>query len=264
MTALHPVHPSQPHPRCPCYPPRVTIDFAQFTYPPYDAPLAEAWGARYESLYILLHPFICVPDALAWRATQQYPTDSQIQAHGTKSAWTEVAAQSNLAHCARLNQALLTSIGSLTDERDDASARTLKQFLESSPLWMPTEGRFEPLLHADFLAAFAAAGHSQLIHVPEFPATDPVTRISITDLHQQTEKFPARGSLVAPDASFLFTVDWDSFFTLFYGPRAFLTEIVRARRMEGFFASASTEHFWFHYAFGCSIVTISPELWQPA
>jgi hypothetical protein len=243
----------------------VKIDnFEDFTYPPYDAPLAEAYGGHYEALYVLLHPFIRVPDALSWRATQQYPTDAQIQAYGAKCTWTEVAAESGLAHCARLNQALLTSIGSLTDERDDASARTLQQFLESSPLWMPTEGRFEPLLHADFLAAFAAAGHSELIHVPEFPTTDPIRHIPIASLQQQREKFPARASLVAPDASFLFTNDWDSFFTLFYGPRAFVTEVVRQRRLEGFFASASTEHFWFHYAFGCSIVTISPEIWQPA
>ena len=239
-------------------------DFAQFTYPPYDAPLAEAYGARYEALYIVLHPFIRVPDSLAWRATHSYPTDDQIQAHGAKCSWTEVAAQSTLAHCARLNQALLTSIGSLTDERDDDSARTLQHYLQSSLLWMPTEGRFEPLLHDDFLAAFAAAGHSQLVHVPEFPATDPIDTLPLADLAGQRKKFPSRGSLVAPDASFLFTNDWDSFFTLFYGPRAFLTEIVRQCHLEGFFASASTEHFWFHYAFGCSIVTISPELWQPA
>lgn len=262
MTALRPVHPSQPQSRPPCYP--APVNFEDFTYPPCDAPLAEAWGARYESCYILLHPFIRVPESLAWRATRQYPTDSQIQAHGTKCTWTEVAAESGLSHCARLNQALLTSIGSLTDERDDASARTLQQFLESSPLWMPTEGRFEPLLHTGFLAAFAAAGQSEIVHVPEFPATDPITRIPIAALQQQQEKFPTRGSLVAPDASFLFTVDWDSFFTLFYGPRAFVTEVVRQRRLEGFFASASTEHLWFRYAFGCSIVTISPGLWQPA
>jgi hypothetical protein len=237
---------------------------ASLIYPPYDAPLAEAYGGRYESVYILPHPFVRVPDALAWKATQQYPGDGEIARTGTKCAWAEVVRETGLGTFARLNQALLTSIGSLAAElRDNAAHERLKSYLESGSVWMPGEGRFEPLLQADLLAAFTAAGHEELVFVPEFPNADPVERLSIHRLQEGSVPFPARGTLAAPDASFLFTVDWDSFFTLFYGPRAVVAEVVRTRGLEGFFATPITEHFWFNYAMGCSIVTLSPELGQP-
>jgi hypothetical protein len=161
-----------------------------------------------------------------------------------------------------LNQALLTSIRSIGDELCDfAASSVLQGALTSGSVWMPTEGRFEPLLHADLLDAFEFAGKEKLIHVPEFPQSEPVTEMDVARLKNGQEPFPNRGSLVAPDASFLFTVDWDSFFTLFYGPRAFVSEVVRRRNLEGFFANPKTDHFWFNYSMGCCVVTLSPEDW---
>jgi Protein of unknown function (DUF2711) len=241
------------------------VQFADFVYPNYELPLLDAYDHRFESVYILLHPFIHVPDDMSWRVTRQYPTDEQILAHGAKHSWTETAAHIGLSNCARLNQALLTASGSLVDYLCDQPARNaLQQFLQAEPIWMPGPGAFEPLLHADFLAAFEAAGHDELIFVPEFPSADSIQRLPIADLIQRTEPFPNHGSLVAPDASFLFTVDWDSFFTLFYGPRAFVQQCARTHRLEGFFAAPTTEHSWFNYNMGCATVTVSPEDWYQA
>jgi len=238
------------------------VQVESFVYPPYDAPLIEAYGARFESACVILHPFVGVPGHLAWKTTKQYPSDEQIVSLGAKCTWAHVAAQTGLGTLAKLNQALLTSIRSFKDEFCDFTASdTLNGFLESTPVWMPGEGRFEPLLQNDFLAAFTTAGHDELVFVPEFPSVDPVQHIDIRKLATREVAFPSRGTLVAPDASFLLTVDWDSFFTLFYGSHAFLTQVASQRQLEGFFATPTTEHRWFNYALGCSIVTISPEAW---
>ena len=248
-------------PRFPCY--SSSVQPEQFTYPPYDIPLVEAWDGQFEAVFILLHPFVRVPDSLAWSATQTYPSDAQILTRGQKCPWSDVAAQTGLITCARLNQALLTSIGSLSDHLADPAAREkLQTFLQSQPIWMPVEGRFEPLLHSDLLQVFAAAGANQITCVPEFPDTDPVTTLSISDLATRSAAFPSRGTLLAPDQSFLFTVDWDSFFTLFYGRRSFMTSVASALNLEGFFATPNTEHAWYNYSFGCATVTLSPEHWQ--
>ena len=239
-----------------------------FVYPPYTIPLADAYDGRFEAVYIVLHPFLRVPTSLAWATTRRYPDDAQIAAHATKYPWTSVGANTGLSSCARLNQALLTSIGSLTDHLADPDGRdALQRFLRSQPVWMPVEGNFPPLLHADFLHAFTSAGLRELIYVPEFPNpavpnTDSVVTFSIEVLRNGSIPFPACGTLLAPDQSFLFTVDWDSFFTLFYGPRAFLSQIAAERHLEGFFATAITEHAWFNYSMGCATVTLSPEHWQ--
>ncbi len=223
----------------------------------------EAYGGRFESAFILLHPFIHVPDSLAWKTTRQYPSDEQIVAHGIRYAWTTVAAQTDLDSCARVNQALLASIGSLEgDLADPASREVLQNYLQANPIWMPAEGRFEPLLRPGILQTFAEAGAEEVIFIPEFPASDPVARLPLNGLRHGSIPFPVIGTLLAPDESFLFTVDWDSFFTLFYGPRAFITEIASRLNLEGFFATANTDHAWFNYSLGCATITISPEDWQ--
>jgi hypothetical protein len=237
----------------------------EFTYPPYSSPLLEAYAGLFESVFVVLHPFVRVPSSLAWSVARQYPGDAQIRAQGAKVPWTDVAAQTGLANCARVHQALLTSIGSLSDHLADPAGRdALKSFLESQPIWMPVEGRFEPLLQSDLLHAFVAAQAEELIFVPEFPQSDPVVTLPTAGLGEGSVPFPSRGTLLAPDHSFLFTVDWDSFFTLFYGSRSFITRVAAARNLEGFFASPNTEHAWFNYSFGCATVTISPEHWQTA
>jgi hypothetical protein len=234
----------------------------RYVYPAINEPLLEAYGGSFESAYILLHPFVRVPQELSWSVTRQYPDNATIRARGSKCAWSEAARGAGIRNCAAMSQALLTSIGSIDEflhDRDSASR--LQRFLQQSPIWMPTEGRFEPLLQADLLATFRTAGHSELIHVPEFPDREPVESIPIDALLQNQEKIPERGTLLAPDASFLFTVDWDSFFTLFYGPREFIRQIARSRNLEGFFAEKETEHFWFNWKMGCATCTVSPEGW---
>ena len=235
----------------------------QFTYPPYSVPLVEAYDSRFEAAFIVLHPFIRVAEAMAWKATGQYPTDQQILAAGAKLRWTEAMATTGLGSCARMNQALLTSIGAVREHlADPDGVKSLQKLLENEPVWMPTEGRFEPLLHRDLLYAFQAAGAGELIFVPEFPAADPIVRLDVAGLRDGSIPFPVRGTLLAPDAKFLFTVDWDSFFTMFYGRREFIRQVAGALDLEGFFATPNTEHAWFNYTFGCATVTLSPEHWQ--
>jgi hypothetical protein len=222
----------------------------------------DAYGHRFESVYVILHPFVGVPEHLAWKATKQYPSDEQILNAGANYSWASAAAQTGIRTCDKMNQALLTSIGSLDDEFCDFPASdALQGFLQSSSVWMPSEGRFEPLLQKDFLDAFEAAGQDELVFVPEFPKADPIQRLSAQKLRNREEAFPARGTLAAPDGSFLFTVDWDSFFTLFYGPLDFVTEVVRRNLLEGFFATPTTEHSWYNYSLGCCVVTMAPDGW---
>jgi hypothetical protein len=236
--------------------------FEDYVYPSCETPLIEAYERRFESVYVILHPFIRMPAEFSWRATQHYPGDADILAYGVKYPWSQVAAQTGIGACARLNQALLTSTGAVAGHLADFHARDkLQSFLQSSRVWMPVEGRFEPLLQSDLLHAFRAAGQDELIYVPEFPQRDPVQPLSIAELEARALPFPACGSLLAADESFLFTVDWDSFFTLFYGPRAFVEKIVRERDIEGFFAGLATEHAWFNYSLGCATITLSPEHW---
>ena len=241
------------------------VEAERFVYPPYDAALLEAYGGRFESVFVLLHPFVRVPEDLAWKVTKQYPSDEQILRLGEKCTWATVAERTGVRECWRLSQALLTTTRSIADELCDfKAAEAVKNFVTAEPVWMPGAGAFEPLLQMDFLSAFETDGQEELIFVPEFPHADPVQRLNVARLKAREEVFPERGSLVAPDKSFLLTVDWDSYFTLFYGLRDFVSEVVRRRKLEGFFAEPTTEHFWFNYSLGCCVVTMAPDGWTVA
>ena len=76
------------------------VDYESLVYPPHDAPLMEAYGGRYEYLYVILHPFVGVPDELAWKATKNYPDDEQIVRVGAKYPWSQVAAHTGMSTCA--------------------------------------------------------------------------------------------------------------------------------------------------------------------
>ena len=235
----------------------------QFVYPSYGTPLIEAYDGRFEAVFIILHPFIRVPEELSWSVTRKYPSDKEIVAQGSPYSWTEARSETGLASCARLNQALLTATGSLTGEFTDREGKdAIQKFLQSHPIWMPAQGRFEPLLQSNLLNIFTSARSMELVHVPESPKAQPVARFALADLLDGSTAFPTGGTLLAPDQSFLFTVEWDSFFTLFYGSRVFLVQMARELQLEGFFASANTDHAWFNYSMGCATVTLSPEHWQ--
>jgi hypothetical protein len=64
------------------YAPRVRED--EFTYPPYGLPLVEAYDGCFEAVFVVLHPFIGVPERLSWTVTNQYPTDVDIVAQGSR------------------------------------------------------------------------------------------------------------------------------------------------------------------------------------
>lgn len=223
----------------------------------------EAYGGRFEAVFILLHPFFRVPEYLSWQKTGKYPADDEIAALGMKCGWLEILPQVGMRSCAELNRALLSSIGALPQELSDgAGAKRVEKFLRSNAVWMPVEGRFEPLLQPDFLRIFEIDRKEDLVFVPEFPESQPAVRLSVNELRDGSAPFPTCGTLAAADGSFLLTVDWDSFFTLFYGRREFLKETARALKLEGFFATANTDHAWWNYSMGCATVTVSPEDWQ--
>ena len=234
-----------------------SLTFDHFVYPSYDQPLLTAYSGQFECAFVILHPFVRLSGEVAL-PVERYPEEEQILVYGEKCSWAFVIEQTGLQTFAKLNQALLTSIGALRKEfQDQEGMERLQAFLKDQRIWMPGEGDFEPLVRQDFISLFAQAGFEELVFVPEFAESQPsaeklallsdmvkVERLRIDDLRNRETKFPYRGSLVTPDGSFLLTVDWDSFFTLLFGPRRYIEESVRRLALEGFFAHDSTRHSW--------------------
>ena len=215
----------------------------RFSYPSYEDPLLAAYGGQFECVYVLLHPF---------RAALEESADLEAVAHkvnhsAAEQTWAFVTAHTHLKTYPRLNQALLTSIRALREEFCDFPASAeLELFLKERALWEPTNGSFESAVINPLLSAFISEGMEELIFIPELADPESVERLSIGALLQGIQPLHFAGSLVAPDSSFLLTVDWDSYFTLFFGPRDQVSRLVEQNDLEGFFADASNHHHWFN------------------
>ena len=217
-----------------------------FTYPSYEEPLLSAYEGRYECCYVLLHPFVRI-SAPAAASVISYPTDEQIASSGEKYKWRDVAMEANLQTYCEVNHGLLSLILALKDEfQNESAANAIRKVIDPDrSVWIPAAGCFPALLQPDILSAFEAAHSDEMVYVPEFPDAHPIQTLKITDLGNfGRATFPYRGTLLPADESFLFTVDWDSFFTLLYGPRSFVTKFVESPHPEGFFLTPSTRHHW--------------------
>ena len=172
--------------------------------------------------------------------------------------------RTSLKSCARINQALLTSIGSLDDHVADPAGRDeLQRFLDPSPSGCPPKAASSRFCSPTCFTFSRRRERKNSFSFPNFPTPIPSCGLPLGGLQDGVRSpFPARGTLLAPDHSFLLTVDWDSFFTLFYGSRAFVARVAAGLNLEGFFATPNTEHAWYNYSFGCATVTLSPEHWQ--
>ena len=218
--------------------------------------------------------WFCIPSCAfprSWPGAQRIsiPATPRSPRTARRFAWTEVAARTSLKSCARINQALLTSIGSLADHVADPAGCVTNCSVSSNPspsgcLSKAASSRFCSPTCFTFSRRRERKSSSSFpnfrIPIPWCGCPSPACATGQT----RFPAFPARGTLLAPDHSFLFTVDWDSFFTLFYGSRSFVARVAAGLNLEGFFATPNTEHAWYNYSFGCATVTLSPEHWQTA
>lgn len=217
--------------------------YEQFVYPNYEHPLKSAFGARFECVYVMLHPFIEVSQQVE-DSLGPYPaweTVRKARSMGERLSWRHFGRISGLSTYSEISHGMLTAIHALKHEYwNRKAAHAVKRALDLHPLvWLPDDGCFPGLLQHDILAAFHKNGLGQMVFVPELSAHRP----QLVDL-AETDSFPYRGTLLALDSSFLFVVAWDSYFTLFFGSREFVSQVVRDRQIEGFFATDKIRHTW--------------------
>jgi hypothetical protein len=209
---------------------RVRPDLEQYKYPPYDQPLLSAYDGRFEAAYVILHPFQKETDLAARRPRTGGRTDLS---GCEKYRWTQVAAETGLRNYSEIDHGLRSAYAR-KEFWNPTAAAALREFQDGpvgAAIWRPDEGEFPSLLENDFAFIFERGQSLSLwavphVLIPSMPAIGLPNEICSNDLHRV---FPRGGSLVAYDQSFLFTVDWDSAFTLFYGTKDFLIDVTRSR-----------------------------------
>lgn len=249
------------------------MDYQQYTYPPALKPYKTAYNGQFESVYVILNPFIELPKSAMEHITpieegglkdifeehgvlkeifgnltefhqaqdgntfsNAFYVDNQelIATHGQKCSWQKIIELCDFKDTTTLNHALESNSGGMRDKlRDLEAAGQLNRAIDGKPIFYPERGFPEQLL-PDIESIFSQYGEDSFIFVPDIPLKYDYITAPFKDLNRIAYD---DGTLMQKDAHFLFTADWDTFYFLFYGPKSFVQKMVEEHSLEGFFLS---------------------------
>lgn len=207
--------------------------------------ILEFYKGHYESVYIVLHPFIQVinPAKLDF-SEEKYPSKKELSEHCEKITWDDFINLSKIESIQKLDIALRNSIKGLSGvHRDDISLNKMKVECDRQNIHPPNEGYFAELLIDPMLNAILSLGHK---------------RIYISDEHKTERKLLLIEDVIAnkeiidgwwrniftPKNEILCTVHWDSHFTLLCSKKKLIDQILKQADLEGFYCGDNTEIYW--------------------
>jgi hypothetical protein len=252
--------------------------------PPDDTPIMGWYGGAYSHGFVAVHPFFTVEgldpktcehgtlvlsghaapdelDLLEWadEESAQRRIGKEITAQGVDGlakrfgqqiSWRTICQQANFTNHCELDRALRTKIGGFRQGlADTAASDRLASYCAEHKIFMPNEGRFEPLMQAGLAALFRGAGFRKVVVGDEFGDDERLVDINLLDRNELWDgmaELPQYGikRLIAPDHSLLAWVHWDSFYTLILGTTESLHELRIDRSFEGFWCSDETDTYW--------------------
>jgi Protein of unknown function (DUF2711) len=212
---------------------------------PTDGLVLDYYTGVFESVYVLLHPFIR-PVSLNPELFEPstYPDRSTIAENCEPVRWSDVLALSDFTSIREIDVGLRTQIGALRAEVSSPEfAGRLAALFESHQIVPPDEGHFSDLLHDRVLGFLQQLGHSWVWVGDEFCTKRKLYWID--DLKgKEADATLGHCNVFTPDKSLLWTTHWDSCCSLVCGPREVLGQLAAEREFEGFFCTPKTHVYW--------------------
>ena len=210
---------------------------------PYEGNILEFYSGQFESVYVLLHPFIRATSIKTERFyPETYPSKTEILAHCLSVEWREIVKLSELANINEIDIGLRTGILGLKDEFENTEyANSITRLEESSNIIRPCEGDIPELLQNQLFEVFQQIGQEWLWIGDEFGTE---RKLEWIDDLKGDYIFPSHCNLFTPDKSILVTTHWDSHFSFLCSTMQTIEKILSVNPFEGFFCNEKTEVFW--------------------
>jgi len=203
----------------------------------------EFYNGQFESVYVLLHPFIravSIDKDLFYPDT--YPSKLAILEHCAPLTWREVASLTDLPDINAVDIGLRTGILGLNPEYSNpAYAESIKKLEETTNIVRPNEGDIPELLQNRLFSTLQSVGQDWLWVGDELGTERKIEWID--DLKGEYQ-FPSHCNLFTPDKTILLTTHWDSHFSFLCSSRKMIEAILSADQFEGFFCTNTTEVYW--------------------
>lgn len=158
--------------------------------------------------------------------------------------WSEVREICGLPSIASIDVALKTMIGALKSDRADKQlADVLASSLKQHGLFPPCEGVFPELIQEPLLSFLQTLGQTWVWVGDELGTQRKLH--GIDDLKPANAKVAiTRGSVFTPDKAHLWTVHWDSHFTLYCSSQLNVERLAAHPELEGFVCTRETQIDW--------------------
>jgi len=210
-----------------------------------DQSILEFYKGKYESVFIVLHPFFQVinPNKIDFEK-EEYPNKKQISKHCKKLTWEEVMKLSKIENIRKLDIALRNSIMGLKEvHKDDFSLNKMIETCDKNNIHQPNEGSFAELLIDPILTAILSLGHKWIYIGDEFGTERKL--LFVEDVIDNTETIGEwYKNIFTPKNEILLSVHWDSHFSLLCSKRNLIDEILKETELEGFHCDEKTEIYW--------------------
>lgn len=252
--------------------------------PPDDKPMLPWYGGHYTHAFIALSPFYVIDglnpsvcetgnlilsrsnkpeeaDLVEWvdaeaaknkvgNEIESSSLDYIARQYGKPVSWRTICREASFSDHCELDRALRTNIKGLRrDLEDKASAQRLLAHCSRNQIFLPTEGRIEPVQQSRLAEFLSQKGHIQIIAGDEFGDEDLVIDTQSLlqpepwDYRDDMPKFGIR-RLMALDQSLLIWVHWDSFYVTIFGNEHSLASANVGRFLEGFWCSPESTTYW--------------------
>lgn len=212
---------------------------------PNDGVVLDYYAGTFESVYVLLHPFI-KPVSLRpelFKSTT-YPDRATIATNCEAVRWSDILELSGFTSIREIDVGLRTLIGALRAGRSNAGfADCLNALCDSHQIIPPVEGHFSDLLHDRVLNFFQQLGNEWVWVGDEFCTERKLYWID--DLKgKDADATLGHCNVFMTDKSLLWTTHWDSCCSFVCGPRKVLAQLAAERGFEGFFCTPRTHVYW--------------------
>jgi hypothetical protein len=211
---------------------------------PDDGRILDYYADTFDAVYVALNPFIkpvSISPELFHSGT--YPDRRTIIASCEPIRWNDILTATGLPSISAVDIGLRTMILGLKKEYENKEYAKRIDALKSVGIFPPGEGEHPDTLHDQVLGFFQELGHESVWVGDEWGEEREL--YSIQSLKSGSEPaIVGHRNVFSPDKSILWTVHWDSHFSLLCSSREILNQLGVAERLEGFYCNRHTQIYW--------------------
>ena len=210
---------------------------------PNEGKILEYYRGQFESVYIVLHPFL-LPKSIDMErfCPDNWPSKHEIIEGCEAVSWAKVLELTNLNKLSEIDIGLRTSDGGLHEHLENkAFAEILYKLTDEKNIIHAQEGVLPPLLENRIYEAVKALGQDWLWVGDEFGTERKLHWID--DLIEKDE-VPGHGCVFSHDHSLLVTTHWDSHCSFLCSSKEIIELILAVEKFEGFYCTEKTKVYW--------------------